>query len=58
MTQHGFIMTRHEEHPIQKPESNMPRHALTMPRLAKVGLIAEFEVMPQHAKSMLRHDDV
>ena len=48
----------HAEHPIQKSESNMSRHALTMSRHAKVGLIAEFKVMPQHAKSMPRHDDV
>ena len=57
MSQHGFIMPRYEEHPIQKPESNMSRHALIMLQHAKVDLIAEFEVMPQHDKIMPRHDD-
>ena len=55
MKQHGFIMPQHEEHPILKSKSNMPRHALTMPRHAKVGLIVEFEVMLQHDFIMSRH---
>ena len=35
-------MLWHEEHPSQKPESNMSRNTLIMPQHAKVDLKIEF----------------
>ena len=42
----------------QKPEASMLRHAQFMSQHAKTVQKINFVVMPQHTKSMPRHDDV
>ena len=56
---HGMVLScRSMGQLSQKPEASMPWHTQFMPQHAKAVQKINFVVMPQHDKSMLRHDDV